>query len=751
MIKKCAFLGILLVVSLSLKAQENFDHYIPLKSKGAVPTDFSKSTLAKVKEDSRADLNQLSKSKREFFVEQLHYSIDEIIRSGAVTFGDTLSTYVQEIGDRLVKGNKNLEGKLRFYIYNSTQANAFSTRQGIVFITTGLIAQFTTEAQLAFVLAHEIVHYEKQHVLDLFQFASKEKFVSRRERSRLLNNYSRDNELQADKLAVEMVYRAGYKASEINKTFDVLLFSYLPFEELKFDKTYFNTDEMYVPSIFFDFKPIEISAKHKYNDYLHSHPNLEKRKIQVDEQIALFPDWKDQLYQDSVRFFYMRDVARFEYVRNKVYDNEPVEALYAIYILEQKFPKSTFLNKCKAQAWLDIMQSTISDQQEGRLNLFDGRQTVNTGRRNYEGQISVFNQLFYSLPRVGKLAMGLRQIKDVFTADTSASYAKNSWKAAVEIVAKSEDFYLPLFSKSTYREKVQEIAQNVQDSTVIGHASAPQDKYQTIENQSKGLDNSKSIDSTKFYFYGLSDVIQDSAFLSTFRLYTNSKLETEKEDDEYNRMKDSDQFLVDDKKYEQALFQDMDSLLFMHPAVFETRKNDEVRVQKTLKTTDLMYEAVENAAEDLRMHVQFLGLKETENSQVHDWNKYNLLVNSLTRAVKDFENDYFVFDLEELHQISRELHVNKLLYVEFQHAYKPNLYFGNVALFTVLLPVGLFYFPVELLSAHSSDWQFYVLDLTTGKLTFERSYFTSEPANKHALGTKMYSMFSSLKNAKDEQ
>lgn len=747
MIKKGTFLCFILVLAWNSHAQGDFNHYIPLQSKGPVPTDFSKSTVAKIKEDSRADLNDLSKSKREFFVEQIHYSIDEIIRSGSVTFGDTLSTYVQEVGDRLVAGNKALEGKLRFYIYNSTQANAFSTRQGIVLISTGLISQFTSEAQLAFVLAHEIIHYEKQHVLDLFQFASKEKFVSRRERTRLLNNYSKDNELQADQLAVEMVYKAGYKASEINKTFDVLLFSYLPFEELRFDKTYFNTEKMYVPSVFFDYKPAEISAKHKYNDYLHSHPNLEKRKNQVDEQVALFSNWKDKLYIDSARFFYMRDVARFEYVRNKVYFNEPVEALYAIYILEQKFPHSSFLKKCKAQAWLDVMQSTIADQTENSKTNVNGKQTVTYGRRNYEGQISVFNQLFYSLPRIGKLAMGLRQIKDILDADPLAAYAQNSWKSAIEIVAKSDDFSLHLFSNKTYEETQSEMNQKLKDSMVLTSDQLVLDKYQVIENQSKGIDYSKSIDSLKFYLYGLSDIIQDSAFLSSYRLNNKTKLETEKEDEEYNRLNDSNQFLVDDKKYEEALYQEMDSLLFMHPAVFETNKKDKIRVQKTIKTTNLLYKAVENATEDLKMNVHFLGLKVTEKSEVQDWNNYSMLERTLTRAIRDYENDYFVFDLEELHQIQKQFGVSKLLYVEFQHAYEPNLHFGNVALFTVLLPVGLFYFPVELLSAHRSDWQFYVLDLTTGKLTFERSYFTSEPSNKHALGTKIYSMFSSMKKA----
>ncbi|MGV3611062.1 MAG: M48 family metallopeptidase [Fluviicola sp.] len=727
--------------------QNDFDNYKPLASKGRVPKDFSNSTLSKIKQDNREDLKSLNNRKKEFFVEQINYSIDQILHSGNVTFGDTISNYLQELGDKLIAGETNLRGKLRFYTYNSTEANAFSTRQGIVFVTTGLIAQLTSEAQLAFVLSHEIIHYQEHHVLDLFEYATKEKFYSYNEKARFLSNYSRENELEADRLAVKMFHDAGYKSSEINKTFDVLLYSYLPFEELKLDKTYFNTREMYVPEMYFEFKRNEISAKFKYNDYLMSHPNLAKRKEQVSEQVSKFKDWKEVLYPDSSRFFYIRDVARFEYVLNKVYSEEPVEALYAIYILEKKYPESTFLRNYKSQAWLDIMKLTI--KKEG-YKTFSNYSLKPKRQRYYEGQISILNQFINVLPKTGKLAMGLRAVYDAYHADTTNVIARKCYETAIHLLVKSDDFEPEKFSAKNFPETLAYLKELKQDTSAKSKLHGVEwDKYAVIENQSKGVTEDFGIDSAKFYMYGISDIIQDSSFLKKFRESTlkNGMLVTKR--DVFNLMTDAEQENQEYYTYDEQIHLKMDSMLILQPAVFET-SGSEIDVFKTFKTQDRVSKEIYSNAADLKIHVKSVGLKDLESLSAEDWNDYALLQRCLTRAISDYGNDYFVLDVPNLNGINAKFKTEKLLFLEYQHTYAPDLYFGNVALFTVLLPVGLVYFPIAILSGHYSDWQFYVLDLKTGEVVLDRSYYVNEPASKHSIGSRLNAMFHQLKQVKND-
>lgn len=737
------------IVLLQSVAQTDFNRYQPLCSKGAVPKDFSHSTLSKIKQDHREDLKSLNGRKKDFFVEQINYSIDEILHSGNVTFGDTISNYLQNLGDKLIAGETDLRGKLRFYAYNSTEANAFSTRQGIVFVTTGLIAQLTSEAQLAFVLSHEIIHYQEHHVLELFEYATKEKFYSYNEKARFLSNYSRENELEADRLAVKMIHDAGYKSSEINKTFDVLLYSYLPFEELKLDETYFNTNEMYVPEMYFHFKRNEISAKFKYNDYLMSHPNLAKRKEQVTDQVSKFKDWeKEILYEDSLQFFYIRDISRFEYVLNKVYSEEPVEALYAIYILEKKYPQSEFLRNYKSQAWLDIMKTSIKKE----TFTYTSYSSLNRKRaKYYEGQISILNQFITVLPKAGKLTMGLRIIYDSYHADTTNVITRKCYETAIHLLVKSDDFELSKFSTKNFSQTLAYLSELKQDTSSKSKLHAAEwDKYAVIENQSKGMTEDFGIDSTKFYMYGISDIIRDSSFTKTFNQFSIKKNILDKDKDEFNMMTDVEQEDLEYFKYDEEIHLKMDSVLLFQPAIFETTNSSEIDVFKTFKTRDLVFKEIYDNTDDLNIHVESLSLKNLETLEAEDWNNYSMLQRSLTRAISDYENDYFVLDVVDLNRVKTKFGTGKLLFLEYQHTYAPDLYFGNVALFTVLLPVGLVYFPIAILSGHYSDWQFYVLDLKTGELVLDRSYYVNEPASKHSIGSRLNGLFHQLKQAKNE-
>jgi beta-barrel assembly-enhancing protease len=91
-----------------------------------------------------------------------------MLRSGYVLFNDPLSEYVSAVADNLLKEDANLRKKLNFYVLRSSDVNAFATDQGAVLVTTGLLSQIENEAQLAFVLAHEITHFQRKHTLNLF-------------------------------------------------------------------------------------------------------------------------------------------------------------------------------------------------------------------------------------------------------------------------------------------------------------------------------------------------------------------------------------------------------------------------------------------------------------------------------------------------------------------------------------------------------------------------------------------------------
>ena len=167
--------GILVITqNRGLSQTVNYNYYSPLKCSGAVPEDFLKPSYKKYdKEVEKISKNQtVSKKDRKLqidFALLTSYKVDEILMSGKVLYGNKVSDYINEVASKLLVNEPDLKSKMRFYLLNVPYANAFATNNGIVMVTTGLIAQLENEAQLAFVLSHEISHFKLSHSFESYK------------------------------------------------------------------------------------------------------------------------------------------------------------------------------------------------------------------------------------------------------------------------------------------------------------------------------------------------------------------------------------------------------------------------------------------------------------------------------------------------------------------------------------------------------------------------------------------------------
>lgn len=72
---------------------------------------------------------------------------------------------VQVIGDRLEGGLEDSKYSYNFLVFESEMINAFTVPGGNILISSGLIAFSDTPEELAAVMAHEMGHVEKRHVI----------------------------------------------------------------------------------------------------------------------------------------------------------------------------------------------------------------------------------------------------------------------------------------------------------------------------------------------------------------------------------------------------------------------------------------------------------------------------------------------------------------------------------------------------------------------------------------------------------
>ncbi len=496
-----AFITTLFLAS-NLAAQIDFNNFQSLLAKGKIHNDFS-STVDEKYQEVLTRLGHLYKTadQRQYLMSSTE-AIDEILHSGLVVYGDDISTYINELADKLLKDEPRLRSELRFYTLKSNVPNALSTNQGIIFFTTGLVAEVMNEAQLAYILAHEISHYKKHHGLESYNWRRQnhdESIVN-------LSSFSKENELEADKMAVEMYRNAGYEPNEIVGVFDVLMYAYLPFDEVMMPKEYMSNGQMYIPDGIWAKKTYPITAEENYDDSRSTHPNIKTRKKVAIEEIEKLNEWKETIFHlGEERFEYIRNVARFESVRIDVSEANFTNSIYSIFLLEKEFPTSTFLAEMKALSWLGILQY----YHRGKKSSFIPK------TKFMEGEIALFQDYIKNANKDIINTLAIRNIYDAHKAFPGNELIGKCAEHLLLELEQLESFDWSKYSKKNFDESAQlaialaktvdTVQQNIQTQSV------KTSKYDRIKVK-RSANAPESFDSTNYCMYAIPDIILDSTF-----------------------------------------------------------------------------------------------------------------------------------------------------------------------------------------------------------------------------------------------
>jgi len=142
---------------------------------------------------------------------------------------DGLQQYVNKVGRWVAMQSGRAELPWHFGVIESGDVNAFAAPGGYVFITRGLYASLSDEAELAGVLGHEIAHVVERHHIEVMRKAALvdegRKAVDKKLNDdkdallkRLVGNgaeifarrLDQDAEFEADRHGVALAARAGY-------------------------------------------------------------------------------------------------------------------------------------------------------------------------------------------------------------------------------------------------------------------------------------------------------------------------------------------------------------------------------------------------------------------------------------------------------------------------------------------------------------------------------------------------------------
>jgi predicted Zn-dependent protease len=717
----------------SILAQQNFNDYKTLASVGTIPADFTQMTYAKIKEDLKKERTSLKGKNEKIFLEGIHYSIDEMLHSGRVIYGDEITLYLNSVAQKLLKDDATLQKELRFYTLKSNVSNAFSTDQGIVFVTTGLISQLTNEAQLAYVLAHEISHYTEKHVVETFDWKTK---TDRRDRTiEKLSQYSKEKEFDADKIGLKMFHAAGYSKDEILPTFDVLMFSYLPFDEVAIAKTYFNSANMYVPENMFSTEKYPIKAMENEDDSKSSHPNIQKRKEAVTKEISSFNNWGKTVYfLGEEKFKYIRKIARFESIRNDVIDANYADAIYSIFLLEREYPNSIYLQRMKAKSWLGIAQLKELNKLNATLQKTS----------DYEGEIAELHFFLRKLDKIGMITLALRQIEDIKRLQPEDKEIQLIWERMVKTTTITEKFDLKLFSSLKYDEAKIEFDRIKADTTQkVEQTTENLSKYEKIKKK-KNQNDPVNFDHEKFYLYGITDLIKSDDFLTAYNKFKKEKEDLVAQEEAEDLLSRAEKKKLDKKESENQIRCDAQDLIFVEPIVYRYKHGQIDRIKSEQLGEDFV-EIIEKTSKDLDMNVTTISSSTMKKLGTPGFNERAVLLSYLQQITNEEDIDVFPVDYSLLSDIQTNYGTSKVMFSILEHSYQPKF---SAVLFSSILffPVALAVLPLEILMGNETDLNVIIMDIDKGGIAGGKFYHYKEPLGKLSIGAHLFDILTQVKS-----
>lgn len=172
----------------------------------------------------RSGFNLLSEDDERKLGAQTH---PQILKEFGGAYDDPmLAAYVAGLGQRLVQVSETPGADFRFTVLNSQIVNAMALPGGYIYVTRGLLALTSNEAEIAGVLGHEIGHVLARHTAERVSRAQAGGLlaavvgavvgvpgvadVAQMGAAAYLQSFSRDQESEADHLGLRYLVRGGW-------------------------------------------------------------------------------------------------------------------------------------------------------------------------------------------------------------------------------------------------------------------------------------------------------------------------------------------------------------------------------------------------------------------------------------------------------------------------------------------------------------------------------------------------------------
>jgi Zn-dependent protease with chaperone function len=681
--KKFLFFIILWIGLLSgIQAQNNWDGYTGIESEGVMP-----------------------QSLQDIFAKEAKTPEDIYLKSlcegGKIVYGSVLNRYLDAIMDNLLANNKQLRNTLSVFVVKSPVVNAYAMNQGFIFVNVGLLAQITNEAELAFILAHEIVHIADKHSIEPPKTVNLDSYLQ-------YHNRSREQENEADRYALERYYatsKYSYKAME--SAFDVLQYGYLPFDEIPFKRSMVETDFYSFDDNYFleNVKPIR--NREDYIDTLSTHPNILKRRTAAQSIIASKnDDGRSAFVQSEDLFKEIQTLSRLECIHQYLTRHDYGNAYYNAYVLTGVMPGNKYLQNAMAMAVYGLSKH----RQEG------GLREVLPRSNTIEGEKQQVYHFFEKLTKQEFNVLAIRLLWNAYRQSPNDKTLLLMIEDAVKDMLTKNKFGLNDFSD--YGMGV-EIMEDAAMTVVDTLPPAEQNKYSRIKSTS-AVTKVKPDQKFKTVNYMLVDIKQDADFVTLVERVKNKA-----EDDEIlDALQSANQFNIGNNK-----------LLVLDPSYRFMTEKTSTAIKKTLSGKKKLVKTVEKSAKNLDISTSRLSKKQLANFDTEEYNQYCKLMDWL-EDIYSFNGNMVFYHNAGMNNVADDMNCQYAIVTSAVVRHGRFFTYGkiqdiilSVALCPVASPVYLVQF---LLPSKTSETGCAIIEIGTGKIVYSKSQTVRNSASYEA-------------------
>ena len=621
--------------------------YIPLRSSGTLPDVF----LRSAKEQSQEELSKLKndeekKLKTQFILSNNHF-IHDFLLSGQVLVNDPLTIYVNKVAAEVVEQNPSIGSQpVQLFVTKSPEVNAYAFDKGVIFVNIGLLAQLENEAQLAYILAHELVHIKKKHsVTEYLENKHNEAMTSNHgedeDKSLAMYRFSKDQETEADINGLDLIKNTNYSVKAVTGAFDVMQYSYLPFELPEFKKSFLEDQYLKIPDTLNLKKVSVIKSNDDYDDSKSTHPNIRKRRMSIEDDIRKISETGRKKYIVSEeQFKNIREQARFELCRTYLLKRDYVNAVYAAYILLQKYPDNCYLKKIVAKGLYNITVSKSGKSTEGVIKI---GAAGSFGIADYGEVEGASQRLYYLLDKLSAKELNVIALSYAYKA--SKQYPADKILSTItdslfSCLANNNKIYLSDFSNKTL-EELKDTTKTV--TATVQEEPVEESKYATIKRLQKDEELDPDLSFIKYAFVGL---LQDADFVKRYK--DISKVHDSNTTEEY--VTSSKQ----KKGKKGADFLGIDKVIFVDP-YYRRVKRDRNEVTEKFEESSVQQEKLikiqETCAEKLKLDYTWISTLHLTKDNIEQFNDVAIINEWIAERFRHGDDDEFMESSEAMKEL----------------------------------------------------------------------------------------------------